>query len=110
MKGKNEPTIHQKNLQAFMTEAYETVNGVAPPVMNSLFNFRANIYNIRNFQEIFTENRKTYQAPLLWANLQSEDKNAKSLEEFKSRIKTWKCRLRKNYMQNLGFFYKINSC
>ena len=110
MKGKNEPTIHQKNLQAFMTEAYETVNGVAPPVMNSLFNFRANIYNIRNFQEIFTENRKTYQAPFLWANLQSEDKNAKSLEEFKSRIKTWKCRLRKNYMQNLGFFYKINSC
>ena len=39
MRGKNEPTIHQKNLQAFMTEVYEIVNGVAPPIMNSLFNF-----------------------------------------------------------------------
>ena len=104
MKGKNEPTIHQKNLQAFMTEVYEIANGVAPPVMNSLFNFHANIYNIRNFQEIFTENRKTYRAPFLWANLQSEDKNAKFLDEFNSRIKTWKCKLRKNYMQNLWFF------
>ena len=27
--------------------------------MNSLFNFRPNIHNIRNFQEIFTDNRKT---------------------------------------------------
>ena len=104
MRGKNEPTIHQKNLQAFITEVYEIVNGVAPPIMNSLFHFHANIYNIRNFLEIFTENRKTYRAPFLWVNLQSEYKNAKSLEKFKSRIKTWKCRLRKNYMQTLGFF------
>ena len=42
-----------------MTEVYKIVNGIAPPIMNSLFNFRANIHNIRNFQEIFTENRKT---------------------------------------------------
>ena len=42
-----------------MTEVYKTVNGIAPLIMNSLFNLRANIHNIRNFQEIFTENRKT---------------------------------------------------
>ena len=42
-----------------MTEMYKIVNGIAPPIMNLLFNFRANIPNIRNFQEIFTENRKT---------------------------------------------------
>ena len=49
-------------------------NGIAPPIMSSLFNFRANIHNIRNFLDIFTENRKTvkycietatYQAPFL---------------------------------------------
>ena len=53
-----------------MTEVYK----IAPPIMNSLFNFRANVHNIRNFQEIFTENRKTvkygietvtYRAPFL---------------------------------------------
>ena len=42
-----------------MTEVYKIVNGIAPPKMNLLFNFCANIHNIRNFQEIFKENRKT---------------------------------------------------
>ena len=80
--------------------------------MNSLFDFRANIHDIRNFQEIFTENRTAaYRETFLWANLQSEYKNVKSLEEFKSKIKTWKCdfcpcRLCKNYIQNLEFFKK----
>ena len=120
LREKNEPTIHQKNLQVLMTEVYKIVNGIAPLIMSSLFDFRTNIHNIRNFQKIFTENRKTveygietvtYRAPLLWANLQSECKNAKSLEEFKSKIKTWKCdfctcRLCKNYIQTLGFFLK----
>ena len=64
-----------------MIEVYKILNAIAPPIMNSLFNFRANIHNIRNFQEIFTENRKTvkygtetmtYRAPFLWANLQSD--------------------------------------
>ena len=117
LRRKIEPTIHHKNLQVLMTEVYKIVNGIAPPIMNSLFNFRANIHNIRNFQEIFTESRKTvrhdietvtYRAPFLWVNLQSVYKNTKSLEEFKSKTKTWKCdfcpcRLCKDYIQNLGF-------
>ena len=74
---KDEPTVHQKILQALMTEGYKIVSGIAPPIMNSLFHFRANIHNIRKFQEIFTENRKTvkygigrvtYRASFLWAN------------------------------------------
>ena len=59
LKEKNELTIHQKNLQVLMTEMYKIVSGIAPPIINSRFNFHANIHNIRNFQEIFTENRKT---------------------------------------------------
>ena len=59
LREKNEPTIHQKNWQVLMTEVYKTVNGIARPIMNSLFNFPENIHNIRNFQEIFSENRKT---------------------------------------------------
>ena len=100
-----------------MTEVNKIVKGVAPPIMNSLFQFRCNTNNIRNFQEIFTENRKTlkygretvtYQAPFVWANLHTKYKNAKSLDEFESKIKEWKCdfcqcRLCKKYVQNLGF-------
>ena len=97
LREKYEPTIHQKNLPVLMTEMYKIVNGIAPLTLNSIFNFCSNIYYIRNFQEIFTANRKTvkfgtetvtYQAPFLWANLQSEYKNAKFLEEFNSKIKT----------------------
>ena len=32
-----------------MTEVYKNVNGIAPPIMNSLFYFRANIHDVRNF-------------------------------------------------------------
>ena len=35
----NELTIHQRNLQVLMTEIYKIVNGVAPPIINSLFEF-----------------------------------------------------------------------
>ena len=38
-----------------MTEVYKIVNGIAPPIMNSLFQLRCNT----NFQENYTDNRKT---------------------------------------------------
>ena len=50
LKTLNELTIHQRNLQVLMTEIFKIVNGVAPPIMNSLFEFRSNEYNFRNFQ------------------------------------------------------------
>ena len=116
LREQNETTIHQRNLQVLMTEVYKIVNTIAPPIMNSLFQFRYNTNNIK-FKEIYTENRKTvrygtetvtYRAPFLWANLHMKYKNARSLDEFKSKIKAWKCdfcqcRLCKKYVQNLGF-------
>ena len=53
----NEITTHQRDLQVLMTEVYKIVNSMAPPIMNSLFQFGFNTNNIRNFQEIYTENR-----------------------------------------------------
>ena len=55
----NELTIHQRILQVLMTEIYKIVNGVAPRIMNSLFEFRSNEYNIRNFQVLTTDFRRT---------------------------------------------------
>ena len=59
LREQNEITIHQRNLQVLMTEVYKIVNSIAPPIMNPIFQFRYNTNNIRNFQEIYTENRKT---------------------------------------------------
>ena len=50
-------SIHKRNLQVLMTEIYKIVNGIAPPIMNSLFTFRINQHNLRNFQELSTEKR-----------------------------------------------------
>ena len=54
----NELTIHQRNLLVLMTEIYKIVNGVAPPTMNSLFEFRSNEYDIRNFHVLLTDFRR----------------------------------------------------
>ena len=74
LESKNEITLHKRNLQVLMAEVYKIVNGIAPPIMSSLFQYRYNTNTIRNFQEIFTKNRKTvkygtetvtFQAPFL---------------------------------------------
>ena len=107
----NELTIYHRN------QVFKIINGVAPPIMNSLFEFRSNEYNIRNFQVSSTDFRKTvnygietitYRAPSLCAKLPSEYKLAASLEVFKVKIKKWKCdtcprRLCKKFQLNLWF-------
>ena len=55
----NKLTIHQRNLQVLTNKIYEIVNGVASPIMNSLFEFRSNEYNISNFQILSTDFRRT---------------------------------------------------
>ena len=100
-----------------MTEIYKIVNVIAPPIINSLFTFRLNQHNLRNFQELSTEKRiavnyglatVTYRAPIIWAELPSEYKLAGLLTVFKSKIKSWKCdicicRLCKEYEPSLGY-------
>ena len=92
-----EIAIHQRNLQVLMTELFKIINGYVPPIMDNFFIFRENTHNLRNFQIILNENKKTvrygsetisYRTPLLWANLPEEYKLANSLSEFKSEIKT----------------------
>ena len=69
--------------------------------MNSLFTFRLNKHNLRNFQELSTEKRNTvnhgletvtYRASILWAKLSSEYKLAGSLTAFKLKNKVNPCR------------------
>ena len=68
--------------------------------MEDFFLFRENTDNIRNFQIISSESKKSvrhglhtvkYRTPLLWANLPEKYKTATSLNSFKTEIKAWKC-------------------
>ena len=85
--------------------------------MKSLFQFYINQYNLRNFQELSTEKKNTfhygletltYRTPAIWAKLPPKYVHATSLDEFKSKIKSWKCEicpctLCKNYQPNLAY-------
>ena len=85
--------------------------------VNSLFKFRSNEYNFRNFKVHSTDFRRTVNSGIetvtqrtrsIWAKLPSEYKLAASLEEFKVKTKKWKydtcpCRLCKKLQPNLRF-------
>ena len=110
-------SIHQRDLQFLMTEIYKIVNGIAPPITNSLFTFRLNQHNLRNFRRTLDRKKNavnygletvTYRTSVLWEKLPSEYKLAGSLTAFKSKIKSWKCeictcRLCKEYQPSLGY-------
>ena len=95
LKAHNRPTIHQRILQVLITEIYKIVNGVALAIMNSLLEFRNNEYDIRNFQVLSIDFRRTlnhaisysYLLRTIPAKIPSECKLAASLEEFKVKIK-----------------------
>ena len=66
-----------------MTEIYKMKNNHTPPITHDLFQFGQNTFNLRNFRETATHNKKTsnygletvnYRAPFLWAKLPPEYK------------------------------------
>ena len=100
-----------------MTDIYNIKNNFALPIMHHLFQFRENTFNLRNFRELATHNKKTsnygvetvsYRAPFLWAKLPSEYKNSQHLStnlEIKNRKdhEICPCRLCKDYLPNIGY-------
>ena len=119
----NEVFIHNKNIQALLIEVHKDLNGLSPPIMLDLFVIRNNIYNLRNFRELYCEKQKTirygtetvtYKAAQLWKLLPYDIKNSPTLIEFKDRIKTWSpdnCpyRLYKTYLKNTGYIDVANT-
>ena len=113
----NEISFHHRTIQVLMTEIYKIVNNICPPIMKTLYNFRQNNYNIRNFQEI--ENKKVrtvqygletvlYRGPQLWSLLPLDIKSSDNINIFKSKIKKWvckecPCRLCQTFVNGLGF-------
>ena len=113
----NSVTVHQKNLQRLAIEMYKVKNNLAPVPMQKLFKDRNISNKLRKetswiVPKVRTVNYGTetvrYRGPKIWEALSSSLKNAKSIEEFKAKIKMWKninctCRLCKTFVANLGF-------
>ena len=112
----NEISIHSKNIQTLLIEVYMNLNGLSPPITSVLFTIRDNIYNLRNFRELYCEKKKTirygtetvtFKATQLWKLLPCDIKNSPTLIEFKDRTKTWSpdncpCRLLKRISKTLA--------
>ena len=85
--------------------------------MNGAFMIRNNKYNLRNFQCLYSTNKRTvkygtetvtYRGPQIWNLVPEKTKNASSFDIFKKEIRKWKgekcpCRICKTYIQHVGF-------
>ena len=108
--------IHGRNLQKLLTEIFKFKMKLAPEIMNEVFDFIECRYPLRNELRFKSRNIRTVRYGIetaafvgsrIWSNMPSELKESTSLNEFKSKIKTWKpenCpyKLCKIYFQRIG--------
>ena len=85
--------------------------------MNGAFMIRNKKCNLRNFQCLYSTNKRTvkygtetvtYRGPEIWNLVPEKTKNASSCDIFKIEIGKWKgekcpCRICKTYIQHAGF-------
>ena len=90
---------------------------LAPEIMNKIFDFIECWYPLRNELRFKSQNIRTarygtetaaFVGSRIWTNMTNELKESTSLNELKSKIKTWKpenrpCKLSKIYLQNIGY-------
>ena len=109
-------TIHEKNIQALVTEMFKVVKGIGPDIMNDVFQLKENsLYSTRfpfKTHNVHTEHygkeSLSFLGPKLWSLVPEKIKMSNSLKEFKELIKTWKtdkcpCRLCKTYIHGVGY-------
>ena len=79
-----------------MIEVYKYLNGRSPDIMNDIFKWKENKYNLRNFHIFQTESPRSlkygldaipYRASQLWKQVPTDIREAASLTLFKNRIK-----------------------
>ena len=113
----NSFSIHHRNLQKLAIEIYKVTNNLSPPIMKNIFPAREICYDLRKLNPFKSRNVNTvyngtetisFRGPKTWALVPEEIKKAKSLTEFKTKIKKWEpigctCRLCKVFIKDLGF-------
>ena len=109
--------IHHRNLQKLATEMYKAYNDISPYLVKSIFPAREIPYNLRSSNPFQSTNVHTvfngtetisFRGPKIWILVPENIKQAKSLSEFKTKIRNWEpvgctCRLCKTYIHNVGF-------
>ena len=88
--------IHQRNLQKLAIEIFKVKNGIAPTIMNSVFELNDNPYSLRNDMAFFKSRNvhtvrygiASFVGPRIWKSLPQEIKESASLQIFKSKIKS----------------------
>ena len=107
-------------MESLAKEMYKIFNGLSPPIMNGAFMIRNKKCNLRNFQCLYSTNKRTikygtetvtYRGPQIWSLVPEKIKNASSFDIFKKEIRKWKgekcpCRICKTYIQHVGFIWK----
>ena len=111
-------TLHQRNLQKLMTEIFKVKTGIAPELMEGVFEFTDVPYNLKNQSKcnrsiLRTERYGIETAssidPKLCDKVPTQIKNSKSLEGFKERIKSWiakncPCKICKLFIKHVSYF------
>ena len=115
-----EKIIHKSNLESLAKEIYKFLNGLSPPIMSGAFMIRNYKYNLRNFQCLYSTNKRTakygtetvtYRGTQIWSLVPEKTKNASSFEIFKKEIRKWKsekcsCRICKTYIQYVRLIWQ----
>ena len=111
-------TVHHKSVQALVTEIFKVKSDLAPDIMKAVFELKGPPYNLRSESNHFTRRyvKTTYYglssikhlAPQIWELVPQSLKKCKTLNEFKTKLKSWypdhcPCRLCKTYIAQLGF-------
>ena len=111
-------TVNHKNLQVLVTEIFKVKNYLPPDNMKDVFELKESPYNLWSESNHFTRrNVKTtyyglslmkHLAPQIWELVPQSLRKCKTLNEFKTNIKSWypghcPCRLCKTYIAQLGF-------
>ena len=108
---------HDRNLQKLLIERFKVKMKLAPEIMTEVFDFIECRYPLRNELKFKSRNIRTVRYGIesaafvgsrIWTNMPNELKESTSLNEFKSKIKTWKpencpCKLCKIYLQRIGY-------
>ena len=98
-------------------EIFKIKMKLAPGMMNDIFDFIKCRYPLKNKMGFKSRNIGTVRYEIktaafvgsrIWTNMPNELKKSTSLNEFKSKIKTWKpencpCKLCKIYLQRIGY-------
>ena len=92
----NESTIHIRNLKFLLTETYNFLNGLSPPIINEVFQRNDCPYDLRNPRILAFKRKSTikyvintgaFKGPQIWQNIPLEMRNSESLSLFKPNIK-----------------------